>query len=79
MPALTSVVVGVIVVLGVFWLEGWLLPQAVPWTIALLAVGLAFSATTQLLLGHRGMCFVWRTLRWWLGPIGSLLDPIEMG
>ena len=78
-PALSSVVVAVIVIVGVIALEASLWSQAIPWTIALLAVGLMFSATTQLLLGHRGMCFVWRTLRWWLGPIGSLLDPIEMG
>lgn len=78
-PALSSVVVGVVVMVGVFWLEAWLLPQALPWTVGLLAAGLLFSGVSQLLLGHRGLCFVWRTLRWWIGPIGSLLDPIEMG
>lgn len=78
-PALSSVILGIVVVIALLGLAAWLLPSAVGWLLALLGIGLLFSAATQFWLGHRGACLVWRTLRWWLGPIGSLVDPIEMG
>lgn len=78
-PALTSVVFATILVTIVLGVEVWLLPSFVPWTLGLLALGLLVSAIVQFLLGHRGTCWLWRTLRWWLGPIGTLVDPIEMG
>lgn len=78
-PAMSSVIFGGIVLLLLLALEIWLLPGLVPWTVAAIAAGLAFSATAQFALGHRGACWAQRTLRWWLGPIGSLLDPLGMG
>ena len=78
-PALTSVGFGVFVVVLVLALEAWLLPSLIGWTILLLGLALLLSAAVQLVLGHRGSCWAWRTLRWWIGPIGTLVDPLEMG
>ena len=78
-PALTSVIFAIILVGIVVAVEAWLVPALIPWTLALLAIGLVVSGIVQFVLGHRGACWLWRTLRWWLGPIGSLIDPIEMG
>lgn len=78
-PALSSVVLGALLIGALLWLEAWLLPPAVPWTIGLIVAGLVVSSVTQLLLGHRGTCWLWRSLRWWLGPVGNLVDPVEMG
>ncbi|MFN8125846.1 MAG: hypothetical protein U0R64_04980 [Candidatus Nanopelagicales bacterium] len=78
-PALTSVIFALVLVGLVLAAEWWLFPVAVPWTLALLAIGLVASAIVQWVLGHRGWCWWWRTLRWWLGPIGTLVDPLEMG
>jgi hypothetical protein len=78
-PALSSVIVGGILVALAMAAAWWLFPPALPWLIGLVVVGLIFSAAAQLLSGHRGTCLLRRTLRWWLGPIGSLVDPIEMG
>ncbi|MEI2717096.1 MAG: hypothetical protein V9E98_08890 [Candidatus Nanopelagicales bacterium] len=78
-PALTSVVFAAILVGVILAVELWLLPALIPWTLGLLAIGLLVSAIIQFLLGHRGWCWLWRSLRWWLGPIGTLVDPIEMG
>lgn len=78
-PALTSVIFAVVLLLVVLGLEWWLLPALIGWTLGLLLLGLLVSAVIQLLLGHRGWCWMWRTLRWWLGPIGTLVDPLEMG
>jgi hypothetical protein len=78
-PAASSVVIGALLLLAVLLLERWLLPGLIVWTVGVAAVGLVVSAVVQLALGHRGTCFLRRTLRWWLGPIGSMIDPIEMG
>lgn len=78
-PAATSVVIGALIIAIVLALEIWLLPQFIPWTVALIALGLLVSFVVQLWAGHRGQCLRIRTLRWWLGPIGSLFDPIEAG
>lgn len=78
-PALTSVVFAVLLIAGLLLLEVWLLPALVPWTLGLVAAGLVVSGIVQALLGHRGRCWLYRTLRWWLGPVGTLVDPIEAG
>lgn len=78
-PALTSVILGALLLAGVLGLEAWLWPAALPATLALIVFGLVVSAVAQLLLGHRGTCWLWRTLRWWLGPVGNLIDPVEAG
>jgi small-conductance mechanosensitive channel len=72
-------IVGIILLIAIFALELWLLPGLVSWTIAVLLFALFLSAIVQLALGHRGKCWLWRTLRWWIGPVGTLVDPIEMG
>lgn len=79
MPSLTSVIFSIILIGVVFAVEAWLLPAAIPWTLALLAAALLMSALIQAWLGHRGWCWLWRTLRWWLGPIGELVDPVDAG
>lgn len=78
-PALTSVIFAILLIIVVMALEAWLLPALIPWTVALLILALATSGLVQALLGHRGKCWLWRTLRWWLGPIGALVDPVEAG
>jgi hypothetical protein len=78
-PAMTSVVFGAMLLVAIFALEIWLLPVLIGWTVALLAFGLFLSGIAQFALGHRSSCWLWRTLRWWIGPIGTLVDPIEMG
>ncbi|MCH9815534.1 MAG: hypothetical protein K0U64_03635 [Actinomycetia bacterium] len=78
-PAVTSVIFGGIVVVVILLIELWLIPALLVWTLAILGLGLAFSAIVQLVLGHRGKCWFYRTLRWWLGPVGSFIDPFEMG
>ena len=78
-PAVTSVVFGGLVVAAILLIELWLIPSLLVWTLAVLGLGLVFSAIVQLVLGHRGMCWFYRTLRWWLGPVGSFIDPFEMG
>lgn len=78
-PSLTNVIFAVILIVVVFALEVWLLPAALPWTIALLIMALIVSGLVQALLGHRGTCWLWRTLRWWLGPVGALVDPVDAG
>lgn len=76
---MSSVIFGGIVLVIILALEIWLIPSLVPWTIAAIFTGLAISALAQFALGHRGLCWLRRTLRWWLGPVGSLLDPFGLG
>jgi hypothetical protein len=78
-PAVTSVVFGGIVIVIILLIELWLLPSFLVWTLAILVLGLIFSALVQLVTGHRGKCWFYRTLRWWLGPVGSFIDPFEIG
>lgn len=78
-PALTSVIFALVLVVVILALEAWIAPVLLSWTVGLLLIALVASALVQALLGHRGMCWLWRTLRWWLGPIGALVDPVEMG
>lgn len=76
---MSSVIFGGIILLIVLTLEAFLLPGLVVWTAAAIVAGLVLAALAQFARGHRGWCWLWRTLRWWLGPVGSLLDPFEMG
>lgn len=78
-PAMSSVIFGGIILLTVLAIEAWLVPDWIVWTVAVALAGLAVSALAQFMLGHRGWCWLRRTLRWWLGPIGTLMDPFEMG
>ncbi len=78
-PSASSVVIGMVgfaVILAICWI--WLPGLFWP-LIALLVVGLIVSAAVQALLGHRGACWAQRTVRWWLGPVGTLIDPLGIG
>lgn len=79
-PSASSVViggVGLAAVLGVIWL--WF-PLALFWALLIVIVlGLVASAAAQAFLGHRGTCWAQRTVRWWLGPVGTLADPLDVG
>ena len=76
-PAKSSVVFGIILIAAVAGLLWWLAPWLLPFLAAALILALGISLGVQLWLGHRGRCLRIRTVRWWLGPIGSLIDPME--
>lgn len=78
-PAMSSVIFGVVFVGLVAALLWWLLPWALSFLAAALVLGLGLSFGIQLWLGHRGACLRTRTLRWWLGPLGSIIDPLDLG
>ncbi len=64
-------------ILTVLWL--WF-PRGIFWgVLALVGLGLLASAAAQAFLGHRGACWGQRTVRWWLGPVGALADPLDVG
>jgi len=79
-PSASSAVIGglgVAAILTVLWL--WF-PRAIFWgVLALVGLGLLASAAAQAFLGHRGACWGQRTVRWWLGPLGALADPLDVG
>jgi|GEM_PF-6589487 hypothetical protein len=67
-------VAGVLLAVCGIWLPGLF------WAAVLLLVaGLLASAAVQASLGHRGTCWAQRTIRWWLGPVGTLIDPFGLG
>lgn len=77
-PAKSSCWFGAVVLVLVVGLLVWLLPDAaVPWIAAALAAWFAVVVLVQLALGHRGSCLWRRSVRWFLGPIGALLDPFD--
>ncbi|MEZ5115501.1 MAG: hypothetical protein R2737_04455 [Candidatus Nanopelagicales bacterium] len=79
-PSLSNAIVGLVVLVLAVGVTAWLLPPVVAAVLLVLAaLALAFSAAVQLALGHRGRCWAERTVRWWLGPIGTLLDPFDVG
>jgi hypothetical protein len=53
----------------------WWVPASRPWIPLVLALWGALTLAVQAALGHRGRCLARRTVRWWLGPPGALLDP----
>lgn len=79
-PSASSVVIGglgLAAVLVVIWI--WF-PHGLFWgLLALVGAGLVVSGAAQAFLGHRGPCWTQRTLRWWLGPVGTLVDPLDLG
>lgn len=70
---------GALLILLALALLGWLLPAVLPWALLLVVLGLVVSAAIQAALGHRGRCWAQRTIRWWLGPAGALVDPFDAG
>ena len=79
-PALSSTVIGALAAAALLVVSALWLPVVV--TVLLLTVlgaGLLVSATAQAFLGHRGRCWAERSIRWWLGPVGSVVDPFDVG
>ncbi|MFZ9988501.1 MAG: hypothetical protein ACO3ID_07660 [Candidatus Nanopelagicales bacterium] len=79
-PSASATVIGALGSLAVLALAWLWLPRGFFWALVGLAIaGLAVSALAQVALGHRGMCWAQRTIRWWLGPLGTLVDPLDVG
>ena len=76
-PSRTSTWLGAAVLATVTGVAWWLLPPAHAWIVAVLGVWWVLTALTQLALGHRGGCWLRRTMRWYFGPAGALLDPFD--
>jgi hypothetical protein len=76
-PARTSAWFGAVILAaasGAIWI--WL-PGARPWLLAVLGSWWLVTALVQLALGHRGTCALRRTMRWFVGPAGALVDPFD--
>lgn len=79
-PSASAAVIGGLGVTAVIIVCAIFFPPAIAIVLVGLAVvGLLASALAQTLLGHRGACWAQRTVRWWLGPIGTLADPLDIG
>jgi hypothetical protein len=74
-PSRTATVLGGLVIALVCAALAWWVPAARPWIPLVLALWGALTLAVQAALGHRGRCLARRTVRWWLGPPGALLDP----
>ncbi len=74
-PSRTATVLGGVLVALVCGALAWWAPGARPWLALALPLWAAAVLGVQAALGHRGRCLARRTLRWWLGPPGALLDP----
>jgi hypothetical protein len=53
------------------------LPGVRTWLLAVLGSWWVVTALVQLALGHRGVCALRRTQRWFFGPAGALVDPFD--
>ncbi len=79
-PALSSTVIGgAVLVIAIGVSITWLPTMVTSTLLIVMILALALSAACQAILGHRGRCWATRTVRWWLGPLGSLLDPFDAG
>lgn len=79
-PSLSNALIGAGVLAVLLVLAWWLLPDTAAVVVTALALlGLVVSAAIQAALGHRGRCWRARSWRWWLGPLGALLDPFDTG
>jgi hypothetical protein len=74
-PSRTATVLGGLVIALVGAALAWWVPASRPWIPLVLALWGALTLAVQAALGHRGRCLARRTVRWWLGPPGALLDP----
>lgn len=78
-PAKSSCWFGAVVLVVLLALLDWLLPDtARPWIALVLVLWFLVVLVVQLGLGHRGRCLARRTVRWYLGPIGALADPLDI-
>jgi hypothetical protein len=73
-PTRSSTVLGAVVLAAVSTAIWVWLPGVRGALVAILVVWLVVTALVQLALGHRGRCALRRTVRWWLGPAGAMLD-----
>jgi len=79
-PSASAVVIGILGLAGVMAVIWIWFPRGLFWgLVALVIVGLCVSAVVQAALGHRGMCWLQRTIRWWMGPVGAMVDPFDLG
>ena len=79
-PSASAAVIGGLGITAIIVVCAIVFPPGVALVLAgLVALGLLASAAIQALLGHRGACWAQRTVRWWLGPIGTLADPLDIG
>ena len=78
-PARSACWLGAAVLVLVVLLLNWLLPdEARPWIALVLVAWFLVVLLTQLALGHRRSCLLRRSVRWFLGPVGALIDPFDL-
>lgn len=79
-PSASSTVLGSLIVLAILGVWWWVWPGVYPAVATgVVLLGGLFSGVIQFALGHRGVCWWQRTIRWWFGPVGTLLDPLDAG
>jgi hypothetical protein len=76
-PSRTSAWFGAAVLAVLCAAAWWWLPVVRPWLLAALGTWWVVTGLTQLALGHRGRCALRRTMRWFFGPVGALVDPFD--
>lgn len=76
-PSRTSTWFGAVILVLLTALAWWLLPGLHAWILAVLGIWWLTTGLVQLGLGHRGVCALRRTMRWFFGPAGALLDPFD--
>ena len=78
-PARSACWLGAVVLVLAVLLLAWLLPDAaLPWIAGVLLAWFLVVLLTQLALGHRRRCLLRRSVRWFLGPPGALIDPFDL-
>ncbi len=77
-PAKSATWFGAVVLILVVGLLWWLLPATRIWVLLGLLGWVVAVLSIQLALGHRGSCLLRRTVRWFFGPIGALVDPFDL-
>jgi hypothetical protein len=78
-PSRTSTWFGAVVLLVIAGAVAWFAPGLRTWELAVLGLWWLATLLVQLALGHRATCLVRRTGRWFFGPVGALLDPVDAG
>ncbi len=76
-PARSSAWLGAVVLGVLIAVAWWLLPSAHAVIVAVLGLWWVVVGVVQVALGHRGRCALRRTVRWYFGPVGALLDPFD--
>ena len=76
-PSRTSTWFGAVALVVIVGAVAWFAPGLRPWAGAALGVWWLATFLVQLGLGHRGTCLIRRTGRWFFGPVGALVDPVD--